>query len=54
PNILDHWMWRHDTVGGYYVWDAYHLLTTMDVSDVDATTDLTWHKQVPLKVYVLA
>jgi hypothetical protein len=34
--------------------DAYRLLTNMDVPDVVATSHLIWHKQVPLKVYVLA
>jgi hypothetical protein len=28
----------------------YNLLTTIDALDTDATSDLIWHKQVPLKV----
>ncbi|MCI17738.1 70 kDa peptidyl-prolyl isomerase, partial [Trifolium medium] len=46
--------WRHDIGGGYSVRGAYDLLTTLDVVDADATSDLIWHKQVPLKVSVLA
>ncbi|MCI35872.1 70 kDa peptidyl-prolyl isomerase, partial [Trifolium medium] len=54
PNISDQWLWRHDAGGGYSVKDAYRLLTTMDPPGVDAASDLIWHKQVPLKVSVLA
>ncbi|MCH80408.1 cytochrome P450 [Trifolium medium] len=54
PNISDHWLWQHDTGGGYYVRGAYNLLITMDAHDADVTSNLIWHKQVPLKVSVLA
>ncbi|MCI08753.1 70 kDa peptidyl-prolyl isomerase [Trifolium medium] len=54
PNISDKWVWRHDIVGGYTVKGVYNVLTTMDSPSVDATTDLIWHKQVPLKVSILA
>ncbi|MCI14847.1 70 kDa peptidyl-prolyl isomerase [Trifolium medium] len=54
PNILDQWLWRHDAGGGYSVKDVYQLLITMDPPGVDAASDLIWHKQVPLKVSVLA
>ncbi|MCI21649.1 helicase-like protein, partial [Trifolium medium] len=47
-------VWRHDTIGGYSVRDEYPLLTAMEAPDVGATSDLIWHKQVPLKVSVLA
>jgi hypothetical protein len=33
---------------------AYNLLTIQDFHGVKATSDLFWHKQVPLKVSVLA
>ncbi|PNX89144.1 cysteine-rich receptor-like protein kinase, partial [Trifolium pratense] len=45
PNISDHWLWRHDIGAGFMVWGAYALLTTMDVIDTYATSDLIWHKQ---------
>ncbi|MCI67692.1 helicase-like protein, partial [Trifolium medium] len=54
PNVADQWVWRHDPGGGYTVQGAYKLLTFRDVQDADATSDLIWHKQVPLKVFVLA
>ncbi|PNY00278.1 cytochrome p450 [Trifolium pratense] len=44
----------HDHVGGYSVRDAYHLLTATEVPVAEATSDLTWHKQIPLKVSVLS
>ncbi|MCI43990.1 cysteine-rich receptor-like protein kinase, partial [Trifolium medium] len=52
-NISDHWLWRHDIVGGYSVRGAYDLLNTTDAADVAATSDLIWHTQVPAKVSVL-
>jgi hypothetical protein len=54
PNFSDHWLWRNDTIEGYLVRDVYQLLTTIDDPEVDATSYLIWHKQVPLKVFVLA
>ncbi|MCI63321.1 helicase-like protein, partial [Trifolium medium] len=45
PNVADQWLWRPDLGGGYSVWGAYDLLTFREVQDVDATTDLIWHKQ---------
>jgi hypothetical protein len=54
PNISDHWLWRHDIIGGYSVRGAYNWLTTIDALDTDPTSYLIWHKQVPLKVSVLA
>ncbi|MCH98404.1 receptor-like protein kinase ANXUR2, partial [Trifolium medium] len=50
PNISDQWLWRHDIGGGYSVRGAYNLLTTMASHGVDASSDLIWHKHVPLKV----
>ncbi|GAU16069.1 hypothetical protein TSUD_339400 [Trifolium subterraneum] len=47
-------VWQHDIVGGYSVRGAYQVLTTMETLNVDADSDLIWHKQVPLKVSVLA
>ncbi|GAU22487.1 hypothetical protein TSUD_296060 [Trifolium subterraneum] len=41
-------------VTGYSVRRAYQLLTSHDPVTLDAAGDLIWHKQVPLKVSVLA
>ncbi|GAU48931.1 hypothetical protein TSUD_373400 [Trifolium subterraneum] len=51
---LDHWLWRHDTSGGYSVQSAYKLLTSLVPPEVDAMSNFLWHKQVPVKVSVLA
>ncbi|MCH79613.1 cysteine-rich receptor-like protein kinase, partial [Trifolium medium] len=53
-NITDKWLWRHETGGGYTVRSAYLLLTARDYHVVDTTATLIWHKQVPVKVSVLA
>ncbi|GAU37503.1 hypothetical protein TSUD_275550 [Trifolium subterraneum] len=49
-----YWVWRPDPSGGYSVRGAYDLLTFRGGQTVVATTDLIWHKQVPLKVSVAA
>jgi hypothetical protein len=54
PSVVDQWLWRHDPGGGYSVRGAYTLLTIRTASDAAALTDLLWHKQVLLKVSVLA
>ena len=46
--------WLPDIVGGYTVRGAYLLLTQQVAPLSDATTELVWHKQVPLKVSILA
>ncbi|GAU21589.1 hypothetical protein TSUD_131730 [Trifolium subterraneum] len=51
---LDVWHWRPDPIRGYSVREAYQILTShqsMPLADVE---DLIWHKQVPLKVSILA
>ncbi|GAU41139.1 hypothetical protein TSUD_288280 [Trifolium subterraneum] len=51
---LDVWHWRPDPIRGYSVREAYQILTShqsMPLADVE---DLIWHKQVPLKVFILA
>jgi hypothetical protein len=53
-NVSDKWLWRHDSCGGYSVWGAYKVFTTTDSQSVEAFSDLIWHKQVFLKVYILA
>ncbi|GAU50875.1 hypothetical protein TSUD_88620 [Trifolium subterraneum] len=54
PNISDKWVWRHDINNGYSVRDAYTFLTHAASHGADATPDLIWHKQVPMKVSLLA
>jgi len=52
-NILDRWQWDQDIHDEYTVIDAYQILTTPVSSTLDATRDLIWHKQVPLKVSIV-
>lgn len=54
PNVSDRWQWHPDIEGGYIVHEAYQILTTQVSPLVDVTRDLIWHKQVPLKVSILA
>jgi hypothetical protein len=55
PNVSDRWQWDPDIRDGYTVNGAYHILTTpVTTMDADATSDLVWHKQVPLKVSLVA
>ncbi|MCH82482.1 cysteine-rich receptor-like protein kinase, partial [Trifolium medium] len=54
PNIAYLWRWRYDHDGGYNVRSAYVRLTARDHYDVDATSTLLWHQQVPVKVSILA
>ncbi|GAU39054.1 hypothetical protein TSUD_396590 [Trifolium subterraneum] len=49
-----YWVWRPDLSGGYSVQGTYDLLTSMGGQAMAATTDLIWHKLVPLKVSVAA
>ncbi|GAU50935.1 hypothetical protein TSUD_411320 [Trifolium subterraneum] len=53
-NITYYWVWRPDPSAGYSVRGAYDLLTSRGAQVVTATTDLIWHKQVPLKVSMAA
>jgi len=53
-DVFDRWQWLPDIVGGYTVRGAYHLLTYQSAPMIDAAGELVWHKQVPLKVSILA
>jgi hypothetical protein len=53
-DVTDYWRWELDPAEGYTVRGAYHLLAAQDTSLVDNTTELIWHKQVPLEVSVFA
>jgi hypothetical protein len=48
------WQWRPDPVVGYTVHDAYQILTFQDSVILGEAGDLLWHRQVPLKVSILA
>jgi hypothetical protein len=48
------WEWRPAPGTGYSVCDAYQILTSQDTVTIEAAGDLIWHKQVPLKVSILA
>ncbi|MCI32291.1 cysteine-rich receptor-like protein kinase, partial [Trifolium medium] len=50
----DSWRWQPDLATGYSVRGAYQLLTSQDSVTLSAVEDLLWHKQVPLKVSILA
>ncbi|GAU40603.1 hypothetical protein TSUD_28090 [Trifolium subterraneum] len=50
----DTWTWRLGPVSGYSVQGAYQLLISHPIEPLDVASDLIWHKQVPLKVSILA
>jgi hypothetical protein len=50
----DMWQWRPDPAVGYTVHDAYQILTSQDSVILGEAEDLIWHRQVPLKVSILA
>ena len=53
-NSTYQWRWRYDHCGGYSVKGAYKLLTSQESYSVAAASYLIWHKQVPLKISILA
>ncbi|MCI58985.1 cysteine-rich receptor-like protein kinase, partial [Trifolium medium] len=53
-NVADQWLWQSDPGGVYSVRGAYDLLTFREDQEADATIDLIWQKQVPLKVSMVA
>ena len=53
-NIIDRWQWDPDIHDGYTMRGAYQILTDLASSTIDTTRDLVWHKQVPLKVSIVA
>ncbi|GAU28487.1 hypothetical protein TSUD_294900 [Trifolium subterraneum] len=53
-DATNYWMWRPDPGDGYSVRGAYDLLTSTGGQTEAASTNLIWHKQVPLKVSVVA
>jgi len=53
-DVSDRWQWLPDIMGGYTVRDAYQILTYQATPLIDVTGELVWHKQVSLKVSILA
>ncbi|XP_024626758.1 uncharacterized protein [Medicago truncatula] len=53
-NVYDRWQWDPDPHEGYTVRGAYQALTSMEVPTIEGGGELIWHKQVPLKVSILA
>jgi hypothetical protein len=53
-DVLDRWQWDPDIIGGYTVRGAYHILTAQNDPPAVGLNALVWHKQVPLKVSILA
>jgi len=53
-DISDRWQWDPDISKGYTVSGAYQILTSQAATSSDVLGDLVWHKQVPLKVLILA
>jgi len=50
----DRWVWLSDQIGGYTVRGVYDMLTSQEQPHIRQNNELIWHKQVPLKVSVLA
>ena len=53
-NVVDRWQWDPDPYDEYTVRGAYQTLTSMVTPTVEATDDLVWHKQVPLKAFIVS
>ena len=53
-NVSDRWQWELKKHDGYKVRDAYHALTHMAAPTLDVIANLVWHKQVSLKVSIVA
>jgi hypothetical protein len=53
-DLPDRWEWRPDLDTGNSFRDAYQILTSQDTITFGAAEELLCHKQVPLKVSILA
>jgi hypothetical protein len=51
---VDRWLWLPDQIGGYSVCGVYNMLTSQEQPHLHPNMELIWHKQVPLKVSILA
>ncbi|GAU37345.1 hypothetical protein TSUD_395260 [Trifolium subterraneum] len=52
--VTNSWQCQLDPVRGYTAQGAYQLLTSQQHITLAATEELTWHKQVALKISILA
>jgi hypothetical protein len=50
----DRSLWLPDQIRGYTVHGVYDMLTSQAQQQVNQNLELIWHKQVPLKVSILA
>ncbi|PNX63632.1 cysteine-rich receptor-like protein kinase, partial [Trifolium pratense] len=53
-HISDRWQWLPDSETGYSVRGVYQLLTSQDMIALGDGHNLIWHRQVSLKVSILA
>jgi len=53
-SLPDRWLWLPDQGGGYSVCGVYDMLTSHEHPQLHPTVELIWHKQVPLRVSILA
>ncbi|GAU49673.1 hypothetical protein TSUD_91110 [Trifolium subterraneum] len=53
-HFSDSWQWQPDPANGDSVRSAYQILTSQESAPLPATSDLILHKQVPLKISILA
>ena len=51
---VDRWVWLPDHVAGYTVCGVYDMLISQEQPHLHQNMELIWHKQVPLKVSILA
>ena len=53
-SVANRWLWLPDQDGGYSVRGVYDMLTSQEQPQLHSNMELIWHKQVPLKVSILA
>ncbi|GAU25889.1 hypothetical protein TSUD_164300 [Trifolium subterraneum] len=53
-HLSDSWQWQPDLANGYLVRSAYQILTSQESAPLPAAAYLIWHKQVPLKISIMA
>jgi hypothetical protein len=51
-DIQDRWVWILELVDGYTICGACHILTSEVLHRYTILSDLIWHQDVPLKVYL--
>jgi hypothetical protein len=53
-SVTDRWLWLPNQDGGYTVRGVYDTLTSQEQPQLHQNMELIWHKQVPIKVSILA